>query len=140
MQKHRSTILAGLGGLAATVVDVALLVLLVELAVPVGIAAGLGVLAGAVAGFLVNNYVAFRDHSPISVKQVGAFGLVAVGTALLMALGMQLTVVGLGLPVLLGKLVCAVVMFFAWSLPAQKRFVFTVPQLHVDRDPSVSYA
>ncbi len=124
MQKHRSTILAGLGGLAATVVDVALLVLLVELGVPIGIAAGLGVLAGAVAGFLVNKYVAFRDRSPISVKQVGAFGLVAVGTALLMAMAMQLVAVWAGVPYLLSKCLCAATLFFAWTLPAQKRFVF----------------
>jgi len=132
--------LAALGSIAATVIDVALLATLVEAGVPVALAAGLGALAGAVAGFGVNKYIAFRDHSPLRFKQVGAFGLVAVGTALLMAAAMQVTVVHLGVPYLLAKAVCAAALFFAWSLPAQKKFVFAIPRLHLERDPSASMA
>ena len=134
MNKHRPTLFACLGGIAATVVDVVVLTTLVELGVAVALAAAIGVLAGAVAGFGASKYVAFRDRTPLSVRQVGAFGLVAVGTALLMAIAMQVSAVWLGVPYLLAKALCAAVLFFAWSLPAQKRFVFEMPS------PSASLA
>lgn len=138
--KSRTTILAGLGGIVGTAVDVLMLGLLLQLGISVGLAAGIGVLVGAVVCFGANKYVAFRDHTSLSVRQVGAFGLVAVGTALLMAVAMHATVVGLGLPVLPAKALCAAILFFVWSLPAQRRFVFSVPRLHLERDPSASYA
>lgn len=133
------TLYACLGGIAATAVDVAVLAALVELGAPVALAAAVGVLAGAVANFVANKYVAFRDHSPLSVRQVGAFGLVAVGTALLMAVAMQVVAVWGGVAYLLAKAACAAVLFFVWSLPAQKRFVFA-PALDELDDPSASYA
>ncbi len=132
--KSRTTILAGLGGIVSTVVDVVVLATLLRLGVGVAVAAGVGALAGAAICFASNKYVAFNDRASLSVRQCGAFGLVAVGTALLMAIAMHVTVVGFGLPVLVAKALCAIVMFFAWSLPAQKRFVFET------RDPSASYA
>jgi putative flippase GtrA len=132
--KTRTTILAGAGGIVGTAVDVLVLAALLRLGVSVALAAGVGALSGAVICFAANKYVAFRDHTSLSAKQCGAFGLVAVGTALLMAIAMHATVVGLGLPVLVAKALCAIVMFFAWSLPAQKRFVFET------RDPSASFA
>lgn len=137
--KH-PTVLACLGGLGATAVDVTLLATMVNLGVPVALAAGVGALAGAFTGFAANKYVAFRDRSPLSFKQVGAFGLVAVGTALLMAVAMQVVAVRLHVPYLLAKAVIATVLFFVWSLPAQKKFVFAIPRLSVERDPSASYA
>ena len=60
--------------------------------------------AGAAVGFTLNKYVAFRDRSPITLPQLARFGIVAVATALLMALAMQLVAVKLGVPYLLAKL------------------------------------
>jgi putative flippase GtrA len=139
--KSRTAILSGLCGVAGTAVDVVTLALLLELGVPVAVAAALGALAGAGLCFFANKYVAFRDAASLSVRQVGAFGLVAVGTALLMAIAMHATVVGLGISVLPAKAVCGAVLFFAWSLPAQRRFVFAAPPpLQLERDPATSYA
>jgi putative flippase GtrA len=52
------------------------------------------------------------------------FGLVAVVTAIWMALAMQLVAVELGVPYLLAKLICAAVVFAVWTYPAQRRLVF----------------
>jgi putative flippase GtrA len=72
----------------------------------------------------MNKYIAFRDRTPITWQQLGRFGAVAVTTALLMALSMQLVAVELGVPYLLAKLICAVLVFVAWGYPAQRRLVF----------------
>lgn len=126
VRKHdpRAVLFAGLGGLVATAVDVLLLVVLVERGVAVVPAAFLSASAGACAGFVANKYVAFRDRTPLSARQLAAFGLVAVGSALWMALGMAVVAVGLHVPYLLAKAVCAAVVFLGWSYPAQRRFVF----------------
>jgi len=115
---------AGLGGIAGSVLDIAVLVACVESGMWVPLAAFLGAFAGAGACFLANKYWAFRDPRPLSLRQVGSFGLVAVGTALLMALAMAVVCVSLGVPYLLAKGICAVVVFLVWSYPAQRRFVF----------------
>jgi hypothetical protein len=47
-----------------------------------------------------------------------------VATATLMALAMQLFAVKLGVPYLLAKLICAALVFAAWTYPAQRRLVF----------------
>jgi putative flippase GtrA len=72
----------------------------------------------------LNKYIAFRDRSPITFKQVGRFALVAVATALLMAGLMQLIAVKLGAPLLVAKLICSALVFVAWTYPAQRRLVF----------------
>lgn len=115
---------AGLGGIAATVVDVSLLVLLVEHGALVSLAAFVAASCGAAVGFTMNKYIAFRDRSPISVEQVGRFAFVAVTTALLMAVAMHVFAVQLGLNVLLAKLACSALVFCAWTYPAQRRLVF----------------
>ncbi len=137
----------GLGGLAGTILDVLTLITLVESGLAVAPAAFLGATAGAGACFLINKYGAFRDDSPLSLRQVGAFGMVAVGSALLMAMAMQLVAVGLGVPYLVAKLVCAVVIFALWSYPAQRQLVFRTPSVatrarpaHFDPDPGASLA
>lgn len=125
MQKSASHwVKVGLGGVAGTVLDVATLVTLVESGLSVALSAFLGATAGAGACFVLNKYVAFRDRSPVTLRQVAAFGLVAVGTALLMAAAMQLVAVGLGVPYLLSKLVCGAAVFALWSYPAQRQLVF----------------
>jgi putative flippase GtrA len=123
----REMIVAGFGGIAATVADVSLLVLQVEHGTSVPLAAFISAAAGAAVGFTLNKYIAFRDRSPITVKQLGRFGLVAVTTALLMALAMQLIAVRLGAPYLVAKVICSALVFLAWTYPAQRRLVFRRP-------------
>ena len=117
-------ILASLGGLIATAIDVTVLVALVEHGVPVVIAAFFAAGAGAVAGFVTSKYVAFRDRTPVSAHQLAAFGFVAVGTACWMALGMAIFAVALHVPYLLAKAICAALVFAAWSYPVQRNVVF----------------
>jgi putative flippase GtrA len=120
----RELIAAGVGGVVGTGLDVLVLVLLVEHGVSVPVSAFLAATAGAVANFVLNKYLAFRDRSPITAHQLGRFGLVAVATAMLMALAMKLVAVELGVPYVAAKLVCAATIFAIWTYPAQRRLVF----------------
>jgi putative flippase GtrA len=120
----REMFVAGLGGAAGTVVDMSTLVLLVGHRVPVAPSAFVAASGGAVVCFLMNKFIAFNDGTPVSKQQVTRFGLVAVATAMLMALMMQLTVVGLGMHVVLAKIMCSALVFLAWTYPAQRRLVF----------------
>lgn len=115
---------AGLGGIAATVVDMSALVLQVKGGMPVAAAAFFAAAAGAVVGFMMNKHIAFRDRSPITMEQLVRFGSVAVATALLLAVAMQLFAVKLGVPLVLAKLLCSALVFLAWTYPAQRRLVF----------------
>ncbi len=124
VKNPRELLTAGAGGVAATVVDVLLLVLMVERGVSVPTAAFLAATAGAAVCFLMNKYVAFRDRSSVTIQQVGRFGAVAVTTAMLMALSMKILAVHLGVPYLVAKVVCAAVVFVVWTYPAQRRLVF----------------
>jgi putative flippase GtrA len=120
----RSVLGASAGGVTATLLDITVLWTLVRTGVPIPIAAFFGAISGAVACFVINKRVAFADRTPITFEQVGRFSLVAVATALLMAAAMQVVAVWFRVPVLVAKLVCAAVVFVAWSYPAQKKFVF----------------
>ena len=122
----RAKIFAAAGGGASTAADVAVLALLVESGAPIAPSAFVGSICGALVSFVVNKYVAFRDRTPVRAGQLFAFGLVAAATALIMALAMQLIAVDLHVPYLLAKSICAAVVFFVWSYPAQKRLVFRV--------------
>lgn len=124
MKNPREIAAAGFGGAVATGVDVLMLVLLVEHHVAIPVAAFLAAIAGAVMNFVMNKYIAFRDPSPITARQLARFGLVAVGSALLMAVAMKIVAVELGVPYLVAKLLCAAVVFAAWTYPAQRRLVF----------------
>ncbi len=120
----RQMFTAGLGGVAATAVDMAALVLQVKSGVPVAAAAFVAAAAGAAVGFVMNKHIAFRDRTPITVEQCARFGAVAVTTALLMAVAMQLFAVKLGFPLVAAKLMCSALVFVAWTYPAQRRLVF----------------
>jgi putative flippase GtrA len=123
--RPRELLAAGLGGAIGTATDVAVLVLLVELrAFSIPVSAFLAAAAGAVVCFLMNKHVAFRDRSKVTLAQVARFGLVAVAAALLMALAMRIVAVDLRLPYLAAKALCAVIVFLAWTYPAQRRLVF----------------
>jgi putative flippase GtrA len=124
MKNPRELLAAGMSGIVATVLDVAVLLVLVGLHVPVPLATFVAALAGAGSNFVVSKYVAFRDRSPINLGQVARFYFVAVVTALLMAAAMKLVAVELGVPILVAKLGCAAVLFAIWSYPAQRRLVF----------------
>ena len=120
----RELFASGLSGVTATAVDVTTLVLLVHRGTPVALAAFCGAVAGAAVCFALNKYIAFRDRSRITWPQLGRFGIVAVATALLMALAMEIVAVKLGVPTLVAKLICSAVVFATWSYPAQRRLVF----------------
>ena len=100
---------------------------MVQHGAPIAAAAFCGAAAGAVMNFAWNKYIAFRDRSPISPHQLARFGLVAVATAVLMAVAMQVVAVVLGVPYLVAKLICAAFVFAAWTYPAQRRLVFRRP-------------
>ena len=115
---------AGIGGAIGTGFDVATLVLLVRAGMSIPAAAFCGASVGAVACFVFNKYVAFRDRTPVTAHQLARFGTMAVATALLMAFAMKLVAVKLGVPVLPAKLLCAATIFIVWTYPAQRRLVF----------------
>jgi putative flippase GtrA len=123
-RRDHSLLVAGLVGLLGTLLDVVVLVIGVEAGVPVPAAAFLGASVGAFACFLANKHWAFRDRSALSLRQVSAFGGVAVGAALLLAAAMALVADGMGVPYLHAKAICAAAVFLGWSYPAQRRFVF----------------
>lgn len=133
----RQVFTAGLGGVAATTVDVIALLLLVKHGTPVAAAAFIAAASGAMVGFTMNKYIAFRDRSPITLQQLGRFGCVSVATALLMAMCMQIVAVELGAPVLVAKVVCSALIFVAWTYPAQRRLVFK-PRTRLHPSMSIS--
>jgi putative flippase GtrA len=126
MQKSglRQAVASGAGGVAATAVDCVALMLQVRHGTPVPIAAFISAVLGACVGFTMNKYVAFRDRSSITAAQLGRFGFVALATALLMAVAMEVVAVKLRVPTLVAKLICSVCVFIAWTYPAQRRLVF----------------
>ncbi|HEX3766669.1 MAG TPA: GtrA family protein [Kofleriaceae bacterium] len=127
MRNTRELVASGFGGAVGTAVDVSVLVLMVQHGTAIALAAFCGAAAGAAMNFAMNKYIAFRDRSPITARQVVRFGIVAVATATLMAVAMELVAVKLGVPYLLAKLICAAVVFAVWTYPAQRRLVFRRP-------------
>lgn len=125
VKNPREMLAAGLGGAIGTAIDFTVLVLLVELGrVSIPVSAFLAASAGAVVCFVMNKHVAFRDRTPVTLHQIGRFGIVAVAAALLMALAMRIVAVDLGLPYPAAKVLCAALVFIAWTYPAQRRLVF----------------
>ena len=113
-------------GVVATLVDVFLLFLLAEvLHVFVSVAAFLSALGGGVTNFLLNKYWAFQDRTPITVKQTGAYAAVSFINAVFVAGLVHLFAVELEQHWLLSKTIAAIIVFVAWSYPAQARFVFS---------------
>lgn len=127
VKNPRELLAAGFGGAVGTGLDVGCLVLLVKYGVSVPVATFLAALAGAATNFVLNKYVAFRDPSPINLRQLARFGFVAVAAALLMSVAMKIVAVKLGVPVVIAKLACAAVVFAIWTYPAQRRLVFARP-------------
>jgi putative flippase GtrA len=115
---------SGLAGLGATAVDVAALAAQVHRGIPIALAAFVAATLGACVGFVLNKHVAFRDRSKITMPQLARFAIVALGTALLVAAGMELVAVQLHVPYLAAKALCSLAVFAAWTYPAQRRLVF----------------
>ena len=120
----RQLVSAGAGGAIGTATDVGLLALLVEHGTRIPVAAFCGAAAGATVNFVINKYFAFRDRTPVTGAQLGRFALVAVATAILMAILMEAVAVRMGVPYLLAKLICAALVFAVWTYPAQRKLVF----------------
>jgi putative flippase GtrA len=115
---------AGLGGLAGTLLDVTILVRFVESGAPISVAAFAGAAAGAGVCVALNKHVAFRDRTPLTLRQLGTFASVAAVSATLMAIAMHLATHQAHLPYLVAKALCAAAVFAVWSYPAQRRLVF----------------
>ena len=127
-EQGKKLVRVGASGVIATAIDVVCLVVLVEMfGVYVTVAAFLAATAGAVANFLVNKFWAFRDPTPIDVRQVASYGLVSLTTACFMALSVHVFAVLIGFPYLAAKALAAVMVFLLWSYPAQSRLVFPEP-------------
>ncbi|HKE15999.1 MAG TPA: GtrA family protein [Kofleriaceae bacterium] len=115
----------GVSGAVATGIDIGALVLLVEvLGVHVTLAAFLAATLGGVSNFLINKYWAFRDGTPLELRQVTVYGFVSLVTAAFVAVVVHLLAVVLVLPYLLAKAIAAVLVFLVWTYPAQSRLVF----------------
>jgi len=116
----------GISGFAGAVIDVIVLIILVEV---VGLGVGWAAFAAAASGaglaFLLSKFWAFRDRSPLEVKQVGAYAFVSLVTATFLALSIHLMAIVLGLAYLIAKGIASVVVFVCWSYPAQARLVFS---------------
>jgi putative flippase GtrA len=123
-QQVQQLLASGMSGVAATAVDVGALVLQVQHGTPVPIAAFISATLGACVGFTVNKYVAFRDRSAITPAQLARFGFVAVVTAMLIAVAMDVVAVKLHVPYVLAKVICSALIFVGWTYPAQRRLVF----------------
>ena len=124
MKNPRELLTAGIAGAFGTGLDLGVLVLLVGQHVPIPLATFIAALAGAATNFTINKYVAFRDRSPITVRQIARFDFVALVAALLMAAAMKIATTNLAVPVVAAKLACAAVVFAIWTYPAQRRLVF----------------
>ncbi|MDB4961865.1 MAG: hypothetical protein JWP01_1864 [Myxococcales bacterium] len=124
VKNPRRLLTAGFGGVVATLFDVSLLALMIKHGIAISVAAFFAAAAGAVMNFVLNKYIAFRDHTPITFQQLSRFGAVAVATAMLMALSMHVVVVKIGVHFLPAKAVCAAIVFVIWTYPAQRRLVF----------------
>jgi putative flippase GtrA len=114
---------AGVASIAAGVVDMAVLVAMVESGTRVPLATFIAAVCGAVIHFALSKSFAFRDRSPV-LGQMLRFTGVSLATAALLALAMQLFAVALGMPYVLAKLQCSVLVFAAWTYPAQRYLVF----------------
>jgi putative flippase GtrA len=131
--KVKEAISAGLGSLAAGLVDFILLVVLVRRGVAVPVAAFIAASFGAAVNFAWSKYLAFRDRTPLAFGQALRFAGVALAGALFIALTIQLFAVGLGVSYVLAKLLSSTVVFAAWTYPAQRYLVFRTPLPSADR-------
>jgi putative flippase GtrA len=129
----------GASGVVATGIDIAALVLLVEaLGSHVTLAAFLAATLGGVSNFLINKYWAFRERSPIDLRQVTVYSFVSLITAAFVAVAVHVLAVVMVLPYLWAKAIAALLVFVVWTYPAQSRLVFPPTTSEPDSDDSLS--
>jgi putative flippase GtrA len=103
-------------GLVATLLDLLLLWALVEGAGLSAAAANVpALLAGVVAQFAGNKWLAFRDRSPDVARQGAQFALVEAGALALNAVGFHLAVTLTAVPYLPARLLVSTLVYFGWS-------------------------
>ena len=118
----------GISGFTAAIFDLIALIFMVEIVeLPVGWAAFLAAAVGAVVGFTMSKCWAFRDRGPVRKRQIGAYAVVALGSAVAVAFTVHVLAVIVGMLYLLAKGIAAVLVFALWSYPAQARLVFPAP-------------
>jgi putative flippase GtrA len=116
---------SGVGGVTGSVFDFTAMVVLVELAaLAYAPAAAVAALAGAVVCFALNRYWAFGDRTPLRLRQVGQFAIVAAGSAAMNAGVVHVLAGTLRVAYLLAKAVSAGLVFVTWTYPAQSKLVF----------------
>ena len=129
----------GVSGVVATGIDIAALVLLVEaLGSHVTLAAFLAATLGGVSNFLINKYWAFRERSPIDLRQVTVYSFVSLITAAFVAVAVHVLAVVMVLPYLWAKAIAALLVFVVWTYPAQSRLVFPSSGSEQGSDDSLS--
>lgn len=111
-------------GAAALLIDVAVLTVLYTLiSLSPGYAAFWGAMCGAVMNFYINKFWAFRDSTPITLRQLFLFSLVAVVSAVV--LGATVEILIPYTHYLVAKALGAALVFALWTYPVQAKFVFT---------------
>lgn len=126
--RARRILRTGTAGAFAAVADVLTLIALVDRAgLRPGPAAFLAASVGAVFGFVLSKYWAFRDYSALDRRQVYRYGMVALLNAALVAFSVHVLADIVGIQYLWAKGVSAVLVFAVWSYPAQSRIVFRRP-------------
>lgn len=116
---------SGASGATGSVFDFASMVVFVELvALTFAPAAAAASMIGAGVCFFLNRRWAFRDRTPLGLRQVGAFVIVAIGAAVINAGVVHLLAGMLRVAYLGAKAVSACVVFATWTYPVQARLVF----------------
>jgi len=114
-------------GGAATLVDLGVLALLVELAhLPALVANVPALLAGALVQFLGCRYFVFRADGGDVRKQAGGFAAVELATMVLNGLAFHALVAGLHVPYVVARPLGTFLVFVAFSYPMW-RLVFALP-------------
>ena len=84
-------------------------------------------LAGALAQFLANKYLAFQDYSRAFLRQGFLYALTEGVTLLLNAVGFQLLVAFTPTPYLLARILVSFVVFALWSFPVWRKIFRPTP-------------
>jgi len=112
-------------GVVATVIDLALLFVLVDLVGLAPAVANVPSLAGGlIVQFVGNKYFAFGDRSKRLLKQGGQFALVEAGAIALNAVGFHLLVTLTVIPYVAVRLGCSAAVYFGFSYPLW-HFIFS---------------
>lgn len=114
---------SGLAGTAGGAIDLAILVVLVELfGVLPAIATLASALAGAALNFVLNRSWAFRSRGPV-LRQGGHYAIVTAIWIGLSALVVHACVGLVRIPYLIARIVADVAVFLGWGFPAS-RWIF----------------